>query len=230
MDLNETGEIRQCFNSSQILTMKGDTYFRTYERYFKEIRERIKDRKIKFLEIGIWNGGSIDMWYKYFGANIELYMVDINSDCLKLKKKFPNVNIYIGDQADKRFLLEIAEKGPFDIILDDGGHTMNQQNTSFRTLFEHVSPGGIYICEDLHTSYWKSFGGGYLKSDSFIETSKSCIDKINAYQSEDSKLTPDYITKNCSGIYCVPSMCIFEKSFKEQKKLTDIVAGYETLK
>ena len=45
------------------------------------------------------------------------------------------------------------------MIIDDGGHTMNQQITSFRVLFPYVKSGGIYVIEDLCTSYWKEYGG-----------------------------------------------------------------------
>src|ERR1700675_1373496 len=106
--VNEQGEVRHYFNSSTVRTMKGDTYFATYERYFKEIRKRVT--KVKFLEIGIWNGGSIDLWSKYFKGNIELHMIDINRSCLKLKDRFPNVHIHIGDQSDPLFLKSIVDR------------------------------------------------------------------------------------------------------------------------
>ena len=54
---------------------------------------------------------------------------------------------------------------PLDILIDDGGHTMNQQITTFEVLFDKVKEDGIYLCEDLHTSYFKYFGGGYKKKD-----------------------------------------------------------------
>lgn len=223
---NEDCEVRQCFNASTIRTMKGSSYFSTYERYFRDIRARHTD-KIKFLEIGIWNGGSIDMWSRYFGDRLELHMIDVNPNCLKLTQRFPNVKIHIGDQANPDFLKSIVNRfGHFDIILDDGGHTMIQQNVSFDVLFPWVSPGGIYICEDLHTSYWSSFGGGHLKSDSFIETAKRKIDELNAYQSQDSSLQVTYFTKHCSAIHVAPSIIIFEKSFQEVGKVVDICAGW----
>lgn len=225
MDItNEIGEVRRCFNNSRIKTMKGSSYFSTYEKYFSELKKK-KDR-IKFLEIGIWNGGSIDMWKTYFEDKLELHMVDINPNCLKLNYRFPDVKIHIGDQSDSAFLRSIVNKyGNFDIILDDGGHTMTQQNITFDTLFPHVNPGGIFICEDLHTSYWNSFGGGFLREGTFIETIKRKIDELNAYQSEDPRLSPTYFTRNCIGIHVTPSMVVFEKSWGEVSKVVDICVG-----
>ena len=71
-----------------------------------------------------------------------------------------------------------------DILIDDGGHSMNQQIISFEELYSHIKEDGIYLCEDLHTSYWKTYGGGYKNKESFIEYSKNFIDYINAFHSE----------------------------------------------
>ena len=48
--------------------------------------------------------------------------------------------------------------GPFDIVIDDGGHFMDDIISSFKTLLPHVRAGGTYIVEDLHTSYWAEYG------------------------------------------------------------------------
>lgn len=72
----------------------------------------------------------------------------------------------------------------FDIIIDDGGHTMNQQKTSFMFLLPLVRSGGLYIIEDLETSYMPSYGGNYWDPSSTISFIKSFIDEI---QSESPK-------------------------------------------
>ena len=62
------------------------------------------------------------------------------------------------------------------ILIDDGGHTMEQQIVTFEELYDHINDGGIYLCEDVHTSYLEKFGGGYQKEGTFIEYSKKIID------------------------------------------------------
>ncbi len=47
--------------------------------------------------------------------------------------------------------------GPIDILIDDGGHEMHQQITSFNYLFPHMRVGGLYFLEDLETSYMRMF-------------------------------------------------------------------------
>lgn len=70
------------------------------------------------------------------------------------------VHIEIGDAGDPMFLSRVAQKYPHvDIFLDDGGHTMKQQMTTLRYMLPHVQPEGIYICEDLVTSWLSPFGG-----------------------------------------------------------------------
>ncbi|NET10324.1 MAG: hypothetical protein F6K16_37620 [Symploca sp. SIO2B6] len=62
---------------------------------------------------------------------------------------------------------------------------MNQQIITFEEMFSHISDNGVYICEDLHTSYWQEFGGGYKNPASYIEYSKNLIDYLNAWHSKE---------------------------------------------
>jgi hypothetical protein len=149
-------------------------YFEVYDRYFSQFR----NKKITMMEIGVFRGGSLQMWKEYFGLNATIVGVDIDPQCKRYEEE--RINIEIGSQEDTEFLNKLIEKyGQFDIIVDDGGHTMNQQNVSFNTLFKSVTNGGVYLCEDCHTSYWSNYGGGYKNKNSFIEFSKKLIDIIN---------------------------------------------------
>ncbi len=133
-------------------------YTPIYHFYFKNIRYNT----IKFLEIGFFRGGSARMWEKYF-QNAELYFIDVRyhkferyGQDLSERCHFYKVNQENANQL-KAFIIKTG--GNFDIIIDDGGHSMRQQITSFEVLFPAVKSGGLYIIEDLHTSYWKKFGG-----------------------------------------------------------------------
>ena len=122
----------------------GFTQF--YEGFFAPLR----DLPIRFFEIGVYKGCSLCLWEKYF-TKAEIFGVDI-VDVSQFET--PRVKTFIADQADRRLLADFVRKyGPtFDVILDDGGHTMSQQQISFGFLFRCVKPGGIYIIEDVHTS------------------------------------------------------------------------------
>ncbi len=185
-------------------------YLPLYHRHFKRYRKRATaENKVRVLEIGVWRGGSLDLWNQYFGKdNCELYGLDIDPSCKRFEKD--NVKILIGDQSDKIFLQSIIDTTqPFDIIIDDGGHTMVQQINTFEVLYDHVKPGGVFLCEDLHTSYWSEYGGGN-HGQSFVDYSKRFIDKINAYHHKFSPV--DSFTQSCYGIHYYDSMIFLEKS------------------
>lgn len=118
-----------------------------YHYHLVEVREEIR----KVLEIGIFRGSSIHMWREYFpGAVIHGF------DQLHYSVQLPDrVCLHQGDQTDRASLRQLldATGSEFDLIIDDGGHTMEQQQVSLGFLFPHVRPGGVYVVEDLHSSF-----------------------------------------------------------------------------
>jgi hypothetical protein len=180
-----------------------------YHKHFEAHKKLASpENKIIILEIGVQNGGSLDLWNKYFGPdNCVIYGIDIDSRCLSLTRD--NIKIFIGDQGNIDFLEDIKSKIPsVDILIDDGGHTMIQQINTFNVLFDHVKSGGVYLCEDTHTSYWTSHGGGYRNPATFMEYSKGLIDSLNGHHH--GKV--DSLTASCSGIHFYDSMVFFDKS------------------
>jgi hypothetical protein len=118
---------------------------------------------VRVLEIGIGGykyessgGGSLHMWQRFFPRGL-VYGLDL----------YPKPNVHgsrihtiQGDQNDRSFLRSLAARyGPFDIIIDDGSHVNEHVRTSFEELFGCVRPGGYYVIEDMHTSYWPEYGG-----------------------------------------------------------------------
>jgi len=99
------------------------------------------------------------MWQWWFGGRCTIYAVDVNPEARRHASS--NVHVFIGDQANRTFWRELlASAPPFDFVLDDGGHTMVQQQVTFEETFLHLRDGGVFICEDTHTSYWPQYGGG----------------------------------------------------------------------
>lgn len=133
----------------------GHNYTELYERLFFPW----KDEPIKIFEIGIAGGGSLKMWQTYF-PKARIFAVDILP-----KTEFDNdrVKTLIADQASRDQLRAAIEAagGDIHVLIDDGGHTMEQQQVSLGFLFKHVRPGGYYVIEDVHTSLpalWKGYG------------------------------------------------------------------------
>jgi hypothetical protein len=205
------------------LIHKWDHYFDIYDRYFSKYR----GQAVNMLEIGISHGGSLELWRKYFGESAQIFAVDINRECEKLKQS--NTGIFIGSQSDPVFLNEISKKMPMlDIIIDDGGHTMDQQKISFEHLFHTLKDGGIYLIEDTHTSYWYEYKGGYKSTNSFIEYSKNIIDSLYEWHiPEGPRVKSDDITKNINCVSFFDSVIVFEK--KPRDKPFDIQKGNKTI-
>jgi len=131
---------------------KWHHYFDIYERHLA----RYRGRAFRFLEIGVFRGGSLRLWRDYFGPEARIVGLDRDPSCARFDGEFGHVRI--GDQADAGFLRAVLDEfGPFDAVLDDGGHTAQQQIVSFEVLYPELAADGVYLCEDTHTSYWKSF-------------------------------------------------------------------------
>jgi ubiquinone/menaquinone biosynthesis C-methylase UbiE len=162
------------------LIHKWKHYFEIYERHLS----RFCNKQVNVVEIGVGKGGSLQMWKHYFGSEARIFGVDINPECIAYEEE--RVEILIGDQEDRTFLRSLGQRIPvIDVLIDDGGHTMTQQITTFEELFPRVAPDGIYLCEDLHTSYWQEYGGGYRSPNTFIEYSKNFIDCIHAWHARE---------------------------------------------
>lgn len=181
-------------------------YFDIYDTYFSKYR----DREIVLLEIGVSHGGSLQMWKHYFGDKVKIYGLDINPECKKFEE--PGIKIFIGSQSDRKFLRDmLSQIPPIDILIDDGGHGMRQQIITFEETFSQVKKDGVYICEDLHTSYWLKYGGGHKRKGTFIEYSKKFIDKLNAHYSEQGSLKVSSFTDAVRGIHFYNSVMVIEK-------------------
>lgn len=193
-------------NNEGRIIHKWHHYFDIYHNHFC----RFRNLPVAVLEIGVYKGGSLQMWKSYFGNKAKIYGVDIDPLCKELEED--QIKIFIGDQADRIFLRELRDEiGMIDILIDDGGHTMIQQLNTFEELFPWVSETGVYLIEDLHTSYWEEYGGGYKKQGSFIEYAKDFIDRINAWHSHGPELAPDDLTKSTTGLHFYDSVLVIEK-------------------
>jgi hypothetical protein len=192
--------------NSKRLIHKWMHYFDIYDRHFS----RFRGKPIVVVEFGVSHGGSLQMWRKYFGRRAMIYGVDIDPRC----KKFEGwrTEVFIGDQEDRTFLRSIAEKiGPIDVLIEDGGHTMGQQIATFEEMYPKVTENGVFLIEDLHTNYWKKYGGGYQKPGTFMEYVKPLTDQLNAWHSREPELVVDQFTRTTRSMHFYDSIIVFEK-------------------
>ena len=206
------------YNNNKNLIHKWDHYFEIYDRHF----EKYKNKDIVLLEVGVSRGGSLQMWADYFGKGSKFFGIDIDPRCKEFENE--NTKIFIGSQSDRKFLKYVKESiPPVDILIDDGGHYMNQQIILFEELFYYVKKNGVYLCEDTHSSYWLVYGGGYKRRGTFIEYSKNFIDMLNAFHSEQSIYKISNFTRSVNSIHFYDSILVIEK--RERGKPKDVVSG-----
>jgi hypothetical protein len=195
-------------------------YFEIYERYFAAY----KGTDCTYLEIGVSQGGSLEIFQEYLGPKAKVIGLDINPECKQWERN--GLEVLIGDQASPEFLNQmVAPKGPFDVILDDGGHIPDQQLVSFLSLWPTVKEGGIYMVEDLHTSFWLG-GQGSRFGINFYDFARGLVEKLSAYH-VDERLMERYLlprdqrasavafnnfaTSEIFGIHFYDSVIVFEK-------------------
>jgi hypothetical protein len=204
---NYDGDLLSLFTSNKgPVVHKWHHYIPLYDRYFSQFR----GRPTRFLEIGVAQGGSLELWRKFFGEEATIFGIDINPDCEKFNGCAGQVRI--GSQNDKDFLDSvIKEMGGVDVILDDGSHDMERTRQSLEPLFPLLNKGGIYMIEDLHTSYWKDFGGGYNIKRNFFNYLNRIVHDMHHWYHPYELETGDF-SKDCTGIHVHDSIVVFEKN------------------
>lgn len=199
---------------------KWPWYPQHYETHFRSIRRR----KMNILEIGIGGydqpeqgGGSLRVWRTYF-PNSRIFGIDIAD---KSPHNEQRIKTFRGSQIDPNFMeTVVSEIGPIDIVIDDGSHVNEHVLWTFRYLFPHLSQNGLYVIEDLHTSYWRAFGGSTDQLDS-TNTSvgflKRLVDGLNYSEFETKRYHSQYTDTHIIGLHFYHSMVFIQKGLNNGK-------------
>jgi hypothetical protein len=193
---------------------KWEHYFEVYHRHFN----KFIGKKVNVLEIGIYSGGSLEMWHSYFGEKSHVFGVDIEQAC----KTYENdhVSVFIGDQADRRFWSTFKKSVEcVDLLIDDGGHTPEQQQVTLEEMLPHLSPGGVYLCEDIHGSFnrFADFAANLVRGLNRIE--------IIAGSLQQSRVSP--FQSSIHSIHFYPYVMVIEKHCVPRTKLSGPKHGTE---
>ncbi len=174
------------------------------------------------MEIGVGEGGSLQLWRSFFGPRS--LIIGVDNDPKRRVDDRPGMCVRIGHQADHSFLGEvIADLGMPDIVIDDGSHHMHDMLESFMYLYPPLGKNGIYVVEDLPTCYWEEYGGGVNEPRTFVNVAKGFIDRLNALHTRGA-VEPNFITDQTFGISFYDSMVVFEKS-AGYERVQSIVGG-----
>jgi hypothetical protein len=177
---------------------KWEHYWSIYHRHL----HKFVGRPIHIVEVGIYSGGSLAMWKSYFGRECKIFGVDIEPACQAYQDD--DTKIFIGDQADRTFWQMFKAQVPrVDILIDDGGHLPEQQIVTLEEMLPHVRPGGVYICEDVHST-----------NNRFAAYIHGLTDALNAstqLAGPDLAFSPSPFQKAISSIHAYPFVIVIEK-------------------
>ena len=175
-DHQSVQDLIQSYQGSPFYSLKVSNYFQIYADLFSHLR----GTDCTFIETGVYHGGSLFMWRAWLGPEARIIGVDLNPNVLKWKDH--GFEIYVGDQGDPEFWRETFDAtGPFDVLLDDGGHQSFQQIVTLTEGLKAVKPSGLIVIEDTIASYMTQFSahGG----NCFLNYAKSATDVLVAKSS-----------------------------------------------
>lgn len=204
----------------------GHFYTQHYHHHFNSLR----NEKINLLEIGIGGyddplkgGESLRMWQDYF-PNARIYGIDIAD---KSSHDTERIKTFRGSQVDHQFLdRAVKEIGRVDIIIDDGSHINTHIIDTFKYLFPKLNNDGIYVVEDLQTSYWENYGGDSFcldRSRSAVNFFKSLVDGLNHKEIINPRYQPTYFDENIVSMSWYHSMVFLRKGKNDEE--SNIVKG-----
>lgn len=201
------GDLLRIFTGmSGAMVHKWHHYIPIYDRYFS----RFRGTPVRFLEIGVSQGGSMRLWREYFGSDAVIYGIDIDPDCARFDGKAGQVRI--GSQDDAAFLGDVVqEMGGVDIVLDDGSHMMPHVRKTLDILFPLLARDGLYMIEDLHTAYWPTYKGGYSSKTNFFHGLGQVFDDMHRWYHTRGVRRPG-VGDAVSAVHVHDSITVFEKA------------------
>ncbi len=159
----------------------GGYKWRHYFPFYEEILAPYLGRPVRLLEIGVFRGGSLQMWTRYLPEGSTVVGLDIDPACARFDRPEARCHVRIGDQSDPDFLAAVVrEFGPFDIVIDDGSHFASHMIASFNALFlDGLAAPGLYVVEDTHSNYWDlPFRD---QPYTFMDYAKDLVDLLHAH-------------------------------------------------
>lgn len=204
------------------LADKWSLFIDVYERLFARFREK----PVSLVEVGVANGGSLEIWARYFAAATVVLGCDIDPKCGNLRFADERIGVIVGPVNSEPAYRKITDKLPsFDIFIDDGSHQSRDIVASFLNYFPRLNAGGVYVVEDLHCAYMEAFGGGIRRPDNAMAFLKELADFVNrSYWEKDrspASLLEPFLGPNhrvdpnlFASIFAVTfydSMCVIEK-------------------
>ena len=220
---------------------KWSQYLDVYDRVLQDL-----PNPKSILEIGVQNGGSLEIWDTLYPDADFIIGIDVDKKCSDLEFQSSKIKVLVGDaKSDETIRQALEIVNSFDIVIDDGSHTSEDIIVNLIKLLPTLKPGAIYLIEDLHASYWDSFGGSLFGSETAMAFLKRLADALNRnywnqnfthhdlFDYGDIKLTNEFIlaVNQIAEIRFFDSISVLHmsKDFKDSQCQIRISAGKEAL-
>ncbi len=178
---------------------KWTHYYPAYERHLA----KFVGHEVNVVEIGVYSGGSLEMWRDYFGPGARIVGIDIAEECRAYASE--RIAIEIGDQADPAFWRRfLADGRRVDVVIDDGGHQVEQQVATLEAVLPRLSPGGVYICEDVAgvNNLFHDYLAGLIRN----------LDAWNAPEPRESRTVPIGFQSMIASVHRYPYLVVIERA------------------
>ena len=189
-----------------------------YEHHFAPLR----DDATLVLELGIGGydrekqgGASLRMW-KWFFTRAQIVGVDIEDKSFVDERR---IRSYVGSQTDRRLMRRIVSRyGAPTVVIDDGSHRPPHVIKSFQILFPMLADGGLYVIEDIQTSYWPQWGGRLDPDDPATSMAmvRRLLDGLNYEEFLDPGYQPSYTDQHVVAVHCYHNLVVIEKGDNQE--------------
>lgn len=205
---------------------KWGNYIPVYERELMPFR----DTDGLIVELGVQNGGSLEIWSKYFHNAGAILGIDIEPKIANITFKDSRIQTLIKDATQLGAPFSDLPKPV--VIIDDASHQSCDIITSFISLFPQIESGGLYVIEDLCCSYWKGFNNSEsMLAMDFFKEMVDCVNKehwhhsipvnildvLKRYDLNEHEIKT--LTNTIESIRFYNSMCIIGKSTDEPNSI-----------
>ena len=187
---------------------------------------------MRMLEVGVQSGGSAVAWKTCYGTLLRYVGVDIDPRCARSRNESAGVFVEIGSVFDNAFLKEVCRRhGPFDVIIDDGGHTAAMVKATISALFDDdscMAPHSVYVVEDLMVMARCGGDKSYCEAPSdFTKLPSSAFESMHDYWFKTRDATqpaPSIFGGSLHAIHLYDSIAFYVRQ-APQSRLTRIRLG-----
>lgn len=132
--------------AKQLHTDKDSLHSYCTHFYERELA-RYRDQQVQIVEIGIDQGGSLQLWAEWFSqATILGIDLQMRGNCEQNCSRYSNIRIGLGNAYDPENINNYPE---IDILIDDGPHDLQSQLWVLQNLLPRIKPGGLLVIEDV---------------------------------------------------------------------------------